>query len=107
MSSNSSSAFNDASSNDIFGRFLKSLTFFGCELSLAPMIVRPLSLMLPVNGMLNKSSASASLSTNYSINQDDDFFSVIFMKSMKKVNFIQNWCEKFSPCQSLAALRKV
>lgn len=62
--SNSSSGFAAASSNDIFGRFLKSRTLFGWELSLAPIIVMPLSLILPVNGMLNSSSSSASLSTN-------------------------------------------
>lgn len=65
VSSISSSAFDRASSNDIFGRFLNSLTLSGCELSSAPIIVIPLSLILPVNGILNSSSSSASLSTNW------------------------------------------
>lgn len=64
VSSISSSAFEDASSNDIFGRFLNSLILFGCELSSAPIIVIPFSFILPVNGILNNSSSSASLSTN-------------------------------------------
>lgn len=68
VSSISSSAFEDASSNDSFGRFLNSLNFSGCELSSAPIIVIPFSLMLPVNGILNSSSSSASLSTNYQMN---------------------------------------
>lgn len=67
--SNSSSGLLAASSNDIFGRFLNSRTLFGCELSFAPIIVIPLSLILPVNGMLNRSSSSASLSTNCQQNQ--------------------------------------
>lgn len=65
VSSNSSSAFEFASENDNFGRFLKIRTLFGCELSLAPIIISPFNLMLPVNGILNKSSSSASLSTNW------------------------------------------
>lgn len=73
VSSISSSAFKDASSNDIFGRFLNSLTLFGCELSLAPMIVSPLSLILPVNGILNRSCA---------VNKKSNFFfHLIFRKS--------------------------
>lgn len=40
------------------------LTLSGCELSSAPMIMIPFNLILPVNGMLNNSSSSASLFTN-------------------------------------------
>lgn len=82
--SNCSSGLPAASSNDIFGRFLNNRTLFGCELSLAPMIVMPLSFMLPVNGIFNRSSSSASLSTNYQKNYFIYFFKPFNLKKCTK-----------------------